>query len=144
MQGFGGFNQYSQSQVSSSNVETNYNQVENGGLFTRDECRNLARYSSPHPEKLLTHTTETETASAKQSKWQSGWSTATGPWTDLSPQLPPTSHHMFKLLTRTETERSPARNLRNLSSSISSTPTEFHDSLYNLFHLFVFIEKYAH
>ncbi len=35
---------YAQSQVSSNQgLETNYNQVENGGLFTKDECRNLAR-----------------------------------------------------------------------------------------------------
>lgn len=37
-------NNYAQSQVTSSTVyETNQNSVENGGLFTRDECRNLAR-----------------------------------------------------------------------------------------------------
>lgn len=79
MQNFGGGGFYAQSQVSGSNIETNYNQVENGGLFTRDECRNLARYPLPNPEKSLKPTTGTETACARQSRWQSGWSTATGP-----------------------------------------------------------------
>ncbi len=43
---------YAQSQVSSNtNYETNHSQVENGGLFTRDECRNLARYFLAYLEK---------------------------------------------------------------------------------------------
>lgn len=42
--GFPSGTNYAQSQVSSQGLETNYNQVENGGLFTKDECRNLARY----------------------------------------------------------------------------------------------------
>lgn len=62
---------YAQSQV--SNVETNYNQVENGGLFTRDECRNLARYLSPHEEKLLRLTMEMEMEFVRQLKWPNGW-----------------------------------------------------------------------
>ena len=41
---------YAQSQVT-SNQETNYTSVENGGLFTRDECRNLARYLLAQIEK---------------------------------------------------------------------------------------------
>ena len=43
--GFPSSANYAQSQVSSQagGADTNYNQVENGGLFTRDECRNLAR-----------------------------------------------------------------------------------------------------
>jgi hypothetical protein len=42
--GFPSGTNYAQSQVSSNTgVETNYNQVENGGLFSKDECRNLAR-----------------------------------------------------------------------------------------------------
>ena len=39
-------NNYAQSQVSSSNNQAENNLgVENGGLFSREECRNLARYS---------------------------------------------------------------------------------------------------
>lgn len=45
---YGGFQtgNYSQSQVTNSGqtYETFHSPVENGGLFTRDECRNLARY----------------------------------------------------------------------------------------------------
>ena len=43
--GFPNSTNYAQSQVSSNTGhETNYNQVENGGLFTREECRNVVRY----------------------------------------------------------------------------------------------------
>jgi hypothetical protein len=34
---------YAQSQVTQGGFDTNYTPIENGGLFTRDECRNLAR-----------------------------------------------------------------------------------------------------
>jgi hypothetical protein len=78
--GFPNSTNYAQSQVSSNTGhETNYNQVENGGLFTREECRNLARYFFFHSEKLSTHMTATEMAFVRQSKWQSGWSIATEP-----------------------------------------------------------------
>lgn len=44
--GFPTTTNYAQSQVSSSTTQfdTNYSAVENGGLFSREECRNLARY----------------------------------------------------------------------------------------------------
>lgn len=44
--GFPSSSNYAQSQVSSSTTqfETNYGAVENGGLFSKEECRNLARY----------------------------------------------------------------------------------------------------
>ena len=37
---------YAQSQVSSTTTqfETNYSAVENGGLFSREECKQLAKY----------------------------------------------------------------------------------------------------
>jgi hypothetical protein len=43
--GFPQSGNYAQSQVTSNQggFDTNYSAVENGGLFTRDECRNLAR-----------------------------------------------------------------------------------------------------
>lgn len=44
--GFPNSSHYAQSQVSSSTTqfETNHTGIENGGLFSREECRNLARY----------------------------------------------------------------------------------------------------
>ena len=64
--GFPSSNNYAQSQVSSTTGhDTNFNQVENGGLFTREECRNLARYIPFHPEKLSIRMTATEMAFAK-------------------------------------------------------------------------------
>ena len=44
MQNFGFPTQFAQSQVTNTNFETNHTLVENGGLFSREECRNLARY----------------------------------------------------------------------------------------------------
>ena len=43
--GFPSSTNYAQSQVSSANtqMETNYTGIENGGLFSKEECRNLAR-----------------------------------------------------------------------------------------------------
>ena len=65
---------YAQSQVSSSNnqFETNYGSVENGGLFSREECRNLAKYIPSNQEKSSKPMTATETASVKQSKSPNG------------------------------------------------------------------------
>jgi hypothetical protein len=36
-------------------LDTNFNGVENGGLFTRDQCRQLAKYFKFNLEKLLKH-----------------------------------------------------------------------------------------
>jgi hypothetical protein len=44
MNNFGFPTQFAQSQVTNTNFETNHTLVENGGLFSREECRNLARY----------------------------------------------------------------------------------------------------
>jgi hypothetical protein len=51
--GFPQSTNYAQSQVTSNQggFDTNFTAVENGGLFTRDECRNLARYSPTDLEK---------------------------------------------------------------------------------------------
>ena len=43
---------YAQSQVSSQ-YETNHTSIENGGLFSREECRNLARYHLPTFRKII-------------------------------------------------------------------------------------------
>ena len=63
---------YAQSQVTTT-PETNHMQVENGGLFTRDECRNLARYSQPQIEKSSKPMMGTTTAFARASRSLSGW-----------------------------------------------------------------------
>ena len=74
--------------------------------------------------KSLKLTTATETEFVNQSKWQSGSLIVTGPWTNSSSQQQLTSHHTFRSWTRTEEERWVDKNWKNLSSSISSTPTE--------------------
>lgn len=53
--GFPQSTHYAQSQVTSNQggYETNYTGVENGGLFTRDECRNLARYNCEKIRKII-------------------------------------------------------------------------------------------
>lgn len=79
--GFPSSSNYAQSQVSSSTTQydTNYTGIENGGLFSREECRNLARYLSPHSARSSKPTTATTTVFARPSRWRSGWSTATAP-----------------------------------------------------------------
>lgn len=71
--GFPQSNNYAQSQVTSNQgYDTNYTPVENGGLFTRDECRNLARYPQFDLERSSRPTMETEMESARPLKLQSG------------------------------------------------------------------------
>lgn len=126
--GFPSSANYAQSQVSSNaGYETNYNQVENGGLFTREECRNLARYDFLHAGKSLTPMMEMETGFVRRLKWPNGWSTATEPWIAAFPQPQLTSLPTFRSLTRTKMARCQGRSSKNSSSSISSMPTEQYD-----------------
>ena len=73
--GFPSTTNYAQSQVSSpaAHLETNYNGVENGGLFSREECRNLAKYNIDYAEKLYRPMMGTMTASARLFRWPNGW-----------------------------------------------------------------------
>jgi len=70
---------YAQSQVTSNQggFDTNYPAVENGGLFTRDECRNLARYYFLDIERLLRLMMATEMEYVRLYKLQNGLWTAT-------------------------------------------------------------------
>lgn len=79
--GFPQSTNYAQSQVTSNQggFDTNYTPVENGGLFTRDECRNLARYGLSNAGRSLRRMTVMVTESARPSKWLSGWWIATVP-----------------------------------------------------------------
>lgn len=69
---------YAQSQVTSNQgtFEPTYPTVENGGLFTRDECRNLARYRLFDVERSLKRMMETEMGFARPLRWPSGLWTA--------------------------------------------------------------------
>jgi|LakMenEpi03Aug12_release.lakeMendotaPanAssembly.Ray.scaffolds.fasta_scaffold164388_2 hypothetical protein len=72
--GFPQSNNYAQSQVTSNQgYDTNYTPVENGGLFTRDECRNLARYSDFDLERSLRLMMEMEMEFARLLRLRSGW-----------------------------------------------------------------------
>lgn len=79
--GFPTSTNYAQSQVSSSTTqfETNYTGIENGGLFSRDECRSLARYNVYDVEKSLKPTTAITTAYVRLSKLPNGSLTVTEP-----------------------------------------------------------------
>lgn len=65
---------YAHSQVSSTTTqfETNYSGVENGGLFSKDECRSLARYEYNNVEKSSKPMMETEMALARLYKLLNG------------------------------------------------------------------------
>lgn len=65
---------YAQSQVSSTTTqfETNYSGVENGGLFSKEECRSLARYAYNNVGKSFKLMMATTTALARRSKSLNG------------------------------------------------------------------------
>lgn len=78
---FGFPTNYAQSQVSSSTTQydSNFSGVENGGLFSKEECRNLARYIKNNKGKLLKPTMGTMMGFVRLLKLQNGWSIATEP-----------------------------------------------------------------
>lgn len=60
-------------------TESNYSGIENGGLFNRDQCRQLSKYCVFDLEKLLKHMMETEMELSNQLKLPNGSVTATEP-----------------------------------------------------------------
>lgn len=78
--GFPNSNKYAQSQVTSNQgFDVSYSPIENGGLFTKDECRNLARYLLAKLERSLRLMMGMEMEYVRLLKLPSGLWTAIGP-----------------------------------------------------------------
>ena len=59
---------YNQRMADSRHYEDPVAKIDNGGLFSRERCRQLTQYLSPYIDSSSTCTTTTRTAFSKQSQ----------------------------------------------------------------------------